>query len=317
MQITTAWRRTLALGPPVIAINNSKGGTGKSTLTINLADAWARGGLRVLVLDLDTNGDVLDGLTGQDDPDAGARLISAVVNNEPLQVIHGVRERLDVVPSSNELAGFSELHEILGCEAVPSRAELVSSFGTRVAAIVENYDVVIIDTAPGIPVLQQLAFAVSGYVTFALGDGTRATIRALRSAVRTVAEAKSVNPEIVLLGAVLARIPTQSTAVLRHIRQTLESYENVFSLFETNIPEGFAAAHTVQEISRTFAELSDISREYSKSGARLKNLKLARQGQDTKQLLRVGNAEIVAAAYSTLADEILDRVVDIASKGTE
>ena len=85
----------------VVAIANGKGGVGKTTLTAGLAGQVAASGLRVLVVDTDPQGNLGRDLGyGLQD---GSSLGLAITHGLPVDVIRGVRDRLDVVPGGPAL----------------------------------------------------------------------------------------------------------------------------------------------------------------------------------------------------------------------
>ena len=89
----------------VVAIVNQKGGVGKSTTAINLAAYLADKGERVLVADMDPQGNATSGLGVE--PDSGRCMYDVLLEGTPLQdVAVGTRiEGLDVAPATINLVG--------------------------------------------------------------------------------------------------------------------------------------------------------------------------------------------------------------------
>ena len=136
-----------------IAVFNHKGGTGKTTTSVNLAAAMAEAGRRVLLIDVDGQGNVGAslGIVGH------KTLYHVLVEGaRPKEVAIPVRNNLDVI-TSNELLAAAELH--LGSR--PNRDRVMRE---RLGAVSSGYDVVVLDCAPSLSLLNQNALVYADSV---------------------------------------------------------------------------------------------------------------------------------------------------------
>jgi chromosome partitioning protein len=132
--------------PEVIAIANQKGGVGKTTTAVNLGAALAEAGYRLLVVDLDPQGNATTGL-GLNPRDVSGSIYDVILNDLPLEdcVEPTSLKNLFVAPATIDLAGAEiELVAQMSRELRLRRA---------IDSVRDQYDLVLIDCPPSLGLL--------------------------------------------------------------------------------------------------------------------------------------------------------------------
>ena len=132
--------------PQVVAIANQKGGVGKTTTAVNLGAALAEAGFRLLVVDLDPQGNATTGL-GLNPRDVTSSVYDVILSNLPLEdcVEPTSLKNLFVAPATIDLAGAEiELVAQMSRELRLRRA---------VDAVRDQYDIILIDCPPSLGLL--------------------------------------------------------------------------------------------------------------------------------------------------------------------
>src|SRR3989454_2301370 len=132
----------------VIAFANQKGGVAKTTTTLNLGVAFAEQGLKVLLIDLDPQGN-LTMSQGLNPDNIERSMFDVLVHKVPIQDVIERRE-VDIAVSSIDLAGAElALSSMIGRERALEKA---------IAPIRDDYDFILIDTPPSLGLLTINAF---------------------------------------------------------------------------------------------------------------------------------------------------------------
>jgi len=244
---------------------NGKGGVFKTTLTANLGGLLAINGKRVLLVDLDPQGNLAEdlGYTGDDRDDRGAGLSDALqtegrYGGEP---VHQVRPNLDVFVGGPELEKASAFLVTRGSSSEQTQLALARVL----EPIAAQYDIVLIDCPPGEEALQTAAAGAARWILAPVKSdaSSRRGFEAVADRMQLVRGeregAAGVNPTIGLIGVVLVGIGTTATVVQREARHRIEGEGEhaTGDVFTATIRHSEATAQAARERGMLVHELED------------------------------------------------------------
>jgi len=211
-----------------LAVANSKGGVGKTTLVAHVAGLAAHSGWRTLAVDLDPQGNLARDLGYS--PDSGRGLVAAALAGAVPEVIEGVRPGLDVVPGGPETARLAD--QMLLDVVRTADASGLDRLGASLAPLAADYDLVVMDLPPGEAVIQRAAMRCARFVVIPT-TGDAAANDGLGGVFGRYMAERAANPELEVLGVAVTFVGAGASAMLRAIRQELaEMLEGSVTVFE-------------------------------------------------------------------------------------
>jgi len=181
----------------VIAVTNQKGGVGKTTTTVNLGACLADMGFRVLIVDLDPQGNTSSGFgvdKNEQENTVYELLLDECTVNEA--VLHDIYPGVDMIPSNINLAA-AEI-ELIGIE--------YKEFILRDALdyVRDDYDFILLDCPPSLNVLTVNAMTASDTVIVPIQCEYYA-LEGVTELLRTIDLVRSAtNPDLEIQGIVLS-----------------------------------------------------------------------------------------------------------------
>jgi chromosome partitioning protein len=202
-----------------IACTNQKGGVGKTTTVVNLATYLALAGERVLVIDLDPQGNATSGF-GIEKRDVERSVYDALLGSVPMTelVMRTPVLRLDLIPSSLALAGAEV--ELAGFIAREHR------LANALAGVAADYDYVILDCPPSLGLLTVNALTAAESVLIPIQCEYYALegLSQLTATINLVRD--QLNPDLAIKGVVLTMFDARTnlaTEVAAEVRRHLGS----------------------------------------------------------------------------------------------
>jgi len=211
----------------IIAVVNQKGGVGKTTTSVNLSSALALLGNKVLVIDIDPQGNATSGL-GIDKNNISSTLCDLFTGEFNLHsILCGAEQTgLWVAPSNNDLIGLE-----LELVNKPGR-ELI--LRTEIARLEDHFDYVILDCPPSLGLLTVNALVAANSILVPLQCEYYA-LEGISALMETITLARTqLNPDLELEGVLLTMFDGRTNLA----RQVALEAKNFFGekVFNTVIP---------------------------------------------------------------------------------
>lgn len=211
----------------VISVANQKGGVGKTTTTVNLGACLASLGKRVLLVDMDAQGNATSGV-GIRKPDVTQDIYDVLVNELPIAEATLVteHENLSIVPATLQLAGAEiELTSMMARE---------SRLKGSLAEVNDQYDYILIDCPPSLGHLTINSFTASDSILIPVQCEYYALegLSQLLNTVRLVQ--KHFNPELEIEGVLLTMYDARTNLGNEVVEEVRKYFRE--KVYETIIP---------------------------------------------------------------------------------
>jgi chromosome partitioning protein len=216
-----------------IAVTNQKGGVGKTTSAVNIAYYLAKSGKKVLLVDLDPQGNATSGL-GVDKEELETTMGEVLLQTTTIDkaVIKTEHKDLWLAPTTSHLANVEV--ELAGSDRKFTRLK------TALDSIKDTYDVIIIDSPPSLSLLTVNGLIAAKYVLLPVQAEFYA-LEGLSQLLETMKLVrKGMNPSLELLGVLPTMMDTRTT-LSNQVHDEIKKHFNE-KVFKATIPRNIRLA---------------------------------------------------------------------------
>lgn len=211
----------------IIAVANQKGGVGKTTTSVNLSACIAERGKRVLLVDLDPQGNSTSG-SGIDKDTISNSTYDALINQTPVSdcILPTSTQMMYIMPSDINLAGAEiELVSMMAREQVLKRA---------LSAAQDEFDYIFIDCPPSLGLLTLNALTAANTLLVPIQCEYYA-LEGLSQLMNTVKIVRiNLNPELEVEGVVLTMFDARTNLSAQVVGEVKKFFKN--KVYDTIIP---------------------------------------------------------------------------------
>jgi len=184
----------------IISVINQKGGVGKTTTVVNLSTALAQLGKKILVIDLDPQGNATTGL-GKSNSESDENIYKVIIGQSDLKssIKRSCVKNLDIVGSNVNLSGLE-----VETANDPNRAFLLKEILTeKNKDLLNQYENIFIDCPPSLSLLTVMSLVVADELLVPLQTEFFA-LEGISQLVKTIERIKiNLNPSLVIRGILL------------------------------------------------------------------------------------------------------------------
>lgn len=207
----------------IIAIANRKGGTAKTTTAVNLGASLAELGKRVLLVDLDPQGN-LSTYLGIDKDNLKKTIYNALLENgvQVSDIIYQKYEKLDIAPANNDLSAS----EVLLVNEIGRETVLAKTL----QPLNSNYEYILIDCPPNLGLLTINALTAASKVIIPIECAFLST-QGLKQLLQTIATVQErLNSKLEVMGILLTKYDSRTSHAQEVVEEVRKAFQNkVFS----------------------------------------------------------------------------------------
>ena len=217
----------------IISVANQKGGVGKTTTTINLGASIANHGYKVLIVDIDPQGNATSGL-GIEKSTVDKDIYNVLIDEIPLSetIHHTETKNLDAVPATIQLAGAEmELTSMMARE---------TRLKQGIDEVSHEYDFILIDCPPSLSMLTINAMTTADSVLVPIQCEYYA-LEGLSQLIHTVELVRDrLNPQLTIEGVVFTMYDARTNLSLQVVENVKDNLDQ--TIYKTIIPRNIRLA---------------------------------------------------------------------------